>query len=76
MHDAITLIRSVVRGVCDIHGEGSPECTAAKEAGTLATTTLVGAALGTAIDGKDGAVAGGILGFLAGLVINGQPQST
>jgi len=76
MHDAITLIRLAVTGVCDIHGERSSECSAAKEVGTLATTTLVGAAIGTAIDRKEGAAAGGILGFLAGLVINDRPQPT
>ena len=76
MHDLINLIRWAVTGVCEVHGEGSPECTAAKEVGTLATTTFAGVAIGSAIDGDDGAVPGGILGFLAGLVINGRPQPT
>ena len=75
MHDAITLIRWVVTGICDIHGTGSPECTAAREVETLATTTVIGAALGGAVDGKDGAVPGGVLGFLTGLVINDRSIS-
>src|SRR2546422_1810784 len=75
MHDAITLVRWVVTGICDIHGTGSPECTAAKELETLATTTVIGAALGGAVDGKDGAVPGGVLGFLTGLVINDRSIS-
>ena len=75
MHDVVTLVRWAVRGVCDIHGQGSPQCTAAKEAETLATTTLLGAALGTALDDEDGAAAGGILGFVAGLVINRPPPT-
>ena len=76
MHDLISLIRWVVTGVCEVHGKASPKCTAAKEVGTLATTTFAGAAIGSAIDGDGGTVPGGIVGFIAGLVINDQPQPT
>lgn len=78
MHDVVTLVRAIATGICDIHGEGSPECTAAKEAATLTLATLGGIAVGTAIEGKNGAAPGGMLGFLAGLVINGasEPRST
>ena len=76
MHDLLTLIRWILTGVCEIHGKGNSECTAANEVGTLATTTFAGAAIGSAMVGDDGTVPGGFVGFIAGLVINDQPQPT
>jgi outer membrane lipoprotein SlyB len=70
VHDIIGLISAVSTGICKVHGQASQECGAAKEAATLGITAIGGAALGSALAGRDGAVAGGLLGFLAGLLIN------
>ncbi len=74
VHDIIDLLSAVTTGICEIHGKPSLECGAAKEAATLGTTVVGGAALGTMLGGRGGTAVGGVLGLLAGLWLNGTGE--
>jgi hypothetical protein len=76
VHDLIELISAVASGVCEVHGQTSEECGAAREGATLGIATIGGAALGGALGGRGGALAGVVLGFLAGTLINESDEES